>query len=110
MGSLLKGPAESIINIKILRNGEEMSKEVKREKIQIPAVNFSKKINKTTGIIKLTSFTNTAASEFKKALISLQKENIENLIIDLRSNGGGLLMKRLKLLIFLFQKARGCQH
>ena len=35
VGSLLKGPAESTISIKILRNGEELTKEVKREKIQI---------------------------------------------------------------------------
>ena len=106
VGSLLKGPAESIINIKILRNGEELTKEVKREKIQIPAVNFAKKVNKSTGIIKLTSFTNTAASEFKKALINLQKENIENLIIDLRSNGGGLLNEAVKIVNFFIQKGQ----
>ena len=106
VGSLLKGPAESIINIKILRNGVELTKEVKREKIQIPAVNFAKKLNKSTGIIKLTSFTNTAASEFKKALINLQKENIENLIIDLRSNGGGLLNEAVKIVNFFIPKGQ----
>ena len=106
VGSLLKGPAESTINIKILRNGEELTKEVKREKIQIPAVNFSKKVNKSTGIIKLTSFTNTAASEFKKALLNLQKENIENLIIDLRSNGGGLLNEAVKIVNFFIPKGQ----
>ena len=106
VGSLLKGPAESIINIKILRNGEEQTKEVKREKIQIPAVNFAKKVNKSTGIIKLTSFTNTAASEFKKALINLQKENIENLIIDLRSTGGGLLNEAVKIVNFFIPKGQ----
>ena len=106
VGSLLKGPAESTINIKILRNGEELTKEVKREKIQIPAVNFSKKLNKSTGIIKLTSFTNTAASEFKKALTNLQKDNIENLIIDLRSNGGGLLNEAVKIVNFFIPKGQ----
>ena len=100
VGSLLKGPAESFITIKVLRNGDELTKEVKREKIQIPAVNFARKVNNSTGIIKLTSFTNTAASEFKKALISLQKENIDNLIIDLRSNGGGLLNEAVKIVNF----------
>jgi carboxyl-terminal processing protease len=106
VGSLLKGPAESTISIKILRNGEELTKEVKREKIQIPAVNFAKKVNKSTGIIKLTSFTNTAASEFKKALINLQKEKIENLIIDLRSNGGGLLNEAVKIVNFFIPKGQ----
>ena len=106
VGSLLKGPAESFIIIKVLRNGDELTKEVKREKIQIPAVNFARKVNNSTGIIKLTSFTNTAASEFKKALISLQKENIDNLIIDLRSNGGGLLNEAVKIVNFFIPKGQ----
>ena len=106
VGSLLKGPAESFITIKVLRNGDELTKKVKREKIQIPAVNFAKKVNKSTGIIKLTSFTNTAASEFKKALVSLQKENIDNLIIDLRSNGGGLLNEAVKIVNFFIPKGQ----
>ena len=106
VGSLLKGPAESFITIKVLRNGDELTKEVKREKIQIPAVNFARKVNNSTGIIKLTSFTNTSASEFKKALISLQKENIDNLIIDLRSNGGGLLNEAVKIVNFFIPKGQ----
>ena len=106
VGSLLKGPAESIINIKILRKGEELTKEVKREKIQIPAVNFYKKINPSTGIIKLTSFTNTASVEFKKALSSLQDDKIKNLIIDLRANGGGLLNEAVKIVNFFIPKGQ----
>ena len=106
IGSLLKGPAESIIKIEIKRKAQTLEKLVKREKIQIPAVNFYKKINPTTGIIKLTSFTNTASNEFKKALSYLQKENINNLIIDLRSNGGGLLNEAVKIVNFFIPKGQ----
>ena len=106
IGSLLKGPAESIINLKIIRNNQPLEKLVKREKIQIPAVNFYKKINSNTGIIKLTSFTNTASAEFKKALSSLQQEKIENLIIDLRANGGGLLNEAVKIVNFFIPKGQ----
>jgi len=106
VGNLLKGPAESVIKIKLLRRGIEIIKEVKREKIQIPSVNFAKKINNSTGMIKLTSFTNTASSEFKKALLNLQKDNIDNLIIDLRSNGGGLLNEAVKIVNFFVSKGQ----
>ena len=106
MGNLLKGPAESVIKIKLLRRGIEIIKEVKREKIQIPSVNFAKKINNSTGMIKLTSFTKTASSEFKKALLNLQKDNIDNLIIDLRSNGGGLLNEAVKIVNFFVSKGK----
>ena len=106
IGSLLKGPAESIINLKIIRNNQPLEKLVKREKIQIPAVNFYKKINPNTGIIKLTSFTNTASVEFKKALSSLQDDKIKNLIIDLRANGGGLLNEAVKIVNFFIPKGQ----
>ena len=106
IGSLLKGPAESIINLKINRNNQPLEKLVKREKIQIPAVNFYKKINSNTGIIKLTSFTNTASIEFKKALSSLQDDKIKNLIIDLRANGGGLLNEAVKIVNFFIPKGQ----
>ena len=106
IGSLLKGPAESIIKLKIIRNNQPLEKLVKREKIQIPAVNFYKKINPSTGIIKLTSFTNTASVEFKKALSSLQDDKIKNLIIDLRANGGGLLNEAVKIVNFFIPKGQ----
>jgi carboxyl-terminal processing protease len=106
IGSLLKGPAESIIKLKINRNNQPLEKLVKREKIQIPAVNFYKKINPSTGIIKLTSFTNTASVEFKKALSSLQDDKIKNLIIDLRANGGGLLNEAVKIVNFFIPKGQ----
>ena len=106
IGSLLKGPAESIIKLEINRENKALEKLVKREKIQIPAVNFYKKINHNTGIIKLTSFTNTASSEFKKALFFLKKEKIKNLIIDLRSNGGGLLNEAVKIVNFFIPKGQ----
>ena len=106
IGSLLKGPAESIINLKIIRKNQPLEKLVKREKIQIPAVNFYKKINSNTGIIKLTSFTNTASVEFNKALSSLQEDKIKNLIIDLRANGGGLLNEAVKIVNFFIPKGQ----
>ena len=106
IGSLLKGPAESTIKLEIKRANQTLEKLVKREKIQIPAVNFYKKITPQTGIIKLTSFTNTASVEFKKALSKLQKENIKNLIIDLRSNGGGLLNEAVKIVNFFIPKGQ----
>ena len=104
VGNLLKGPAASVLQIKIIRDKTESIKEVTREKIQIPAVNFSKKINESTGLIKLTSFTSTAASEFKTALTELQKNKIKSLIIDLRSNGGGLLNEAVKIVNFFIPK------
>ena len=104
VGTLLKGPSGSMISITIKRQKNQQAINVLREDIQIPAVSFIKKINKTTGIIKLNTFTNTASSEFKKGLKTLLDQNIENLIIDLRANGGGLLNEAVKIVNLFLPK------
>tara|TARA_B100001287_G_scaffold52925_1_gene41711 strand:- start:4828 stop:6459 length:1632 start_codon:yes stop_codon:yes gene_type:complete len=104
VGSLLKGPAESKILIEILRGDVKILKNIIREDIQVPAVTFYKKLKNEVGYIKLNSFTTSSAKEFGSALNSLRKEKIEKLIIDLRSNGGGLLNEAVKIVNFFVEK------
>ena len=44
-----------------------------------------------TGILEISSFSETTADEFTEALDKLENENIKGLIIDVRGNPGGLL-------------------
>ena len=106
IGGLLKGPSESIVSIKVKRNNALETFKIKREDIQIPAVSYYNKINESTGIIKLNSFTNTASEEFKKAFQELLDNNTEKLIIDLRSNGGGLLNEAVKIVNLFIPKGK----
>ena len=106
VGSLLKGPAESKILIEILRGDVKILKNIIREDIQVPAVTFYKKLKNEVGYIKLNSFTTSSAKEFGSALNSLRKEKIEKLIIDLRSNGGGLLNEAVKIVNFFVSKGQ----
>ena len=106
IGTLLKGAAESETVLSIVRENQDIDIKIVRKDIQIPAVSFSKKITKNIGIIKLTSFTQTSYSEFKKALTELQKNDVDKLIIDLRSNGGGLLNEAVKIVNLFIDKGQ----
>ena len=106
IGTLLKGAAESETVLSIVRENQDIDIKIVRKDIQIPAVSFSKKIAKNIGIIKLTSFTQTSYSEFKKALTALQKNDVDKLIIDLRSNGGGLLNEAVKIVNLFIDKGQ----
>ena len=106
VSNFLKGPSESIIELKVLRNSVIKSIKVTRKEIKLPSVPIQKKINSNTGYIKLTSFTQTAASETKQALLELKKNNVTNLILDLRSNGGGLLNEAVKIVNFFTPKGQ----
>ena len=106
VGNLLKGAAGSQTLLRIKRKGNTIEKKIVREDIQIPAVTFSKMISEQTGMIKLSSFTQTSSKEFKEALMQLQEQNIKKLIIDLRSNGGGLLNEAVKIVNLFVDKGQ----
>ena len=106
IGTLLKGAAESETVLSIVRESQGIDIKIVRKDIQIPAVSFYKKITENIGIIKLTSFTQTSYSEFKKALTALQKNDVDKLIIDLRSNGGGLLNEAVKIVNLFIDKGQ----
>jgi len=46
---------------------------------------------KKTGILEITSFSETTAQDFNDELAKLEEEGIEGLVIDVRGNPGGLL-------------------
>lgn len=75
------------------RNGKESTTKLRNDNIELKSVS-SKVIdsdNKKVGYIRLTIFANNSDEQFKKALDSLEKKNIDGLIIDLRDNSGGHL-------------------
>lgn len=99
-GNMIKGQPGSVVKLTIIRGEtkETAVVEVKRENIKNKDVPFFGLIpNTKTGYIKLDGFTQTASTEVKDAFLSLQKQNIEGLILDLRGNGGGLLREAVSI-------------
>ena len=98
VSSALKGPKGTAIKIKVERNKtiiETIS--VTRGEIKLPDVPYSGMLKNGAGYIKLNSFTRTASSEVKKALIKLKEEGAKSIILDLRGNGGGLLIEAVNI-------------
>ena len=93
----LKGNPGTVINLTIERNGEEKEVPVKREKILVPPVPFYGMIDSNTGYIRFTNFTENCSEAVKSALISLKSNNPRQIILDLRSNPGGLLNEAVEI-------------
>lgn len=89
----LRGPKNSKVRLGVLRAGldEQLEFVVTRDKIPVSSVDASFMVTPTVGLIRLTSFGNTSHDEIKKALASLQKQGMEDLILDLQQNGGGYM-------------------
>jgi carboxyl-terminal processing protease len=97
----LKGSPGSTVKIEIERHGEaEMTFMVKREEIKIPDVPYSALLDDKTGYIKLNGFTRTASKEVREAFNNLKNEGMEQVVLDLRGNGGGLLMEAVNIVNF----------
>jgi carboxyl-terminal processing protease len=100
VSSLLKGPAGKSVLVKIERYGQKkpMDIEVIREKIQIDPVPYYGMLDKETGYIRLSNFTVDCTERVKIAFIDLkEKHGAKSLVLDLRSNPGGLLMEAVRI-------------
>jgi len=74
-------------------NAEPFELTIVRDDIPIETVHqeIESVDGKKTGIIEISSFSETTADEFEKALSDLESDGIEGLVIDVRGNPGGLL-------------------
>lgn len=101
----LKGQPGKPLTVKIERQGQEMDFTLIREEIKMSPVPYYGTVSDNIGYIKLTSFTQTAAKDILDAYNALNKsDKIEKLIIDLRGNGGGLLMQANQIVNFFVEK------
>ncbi|MCW0481629.1 S41 family peptidase [Gaoshiqia sediminis] len=100
VSNLLKGPANQAVKVKIQRPGDKKSFDVEiiREKIQIDAVPYYGMLDNETGYIRLSNFTTNCGDEVNKIFTELKEQKgAKSLILDLRSNPGGLLMEAVKI-------------
>jgi len=109
VSSILKGQAGTTITMKILRDAEPnpISKTINREIIKIDNIPFSGIVGDDIGYIKLTSFTQNAATEVRQAFVKLRDSNtLKGVIIDLRGNGGGLLNEAVDIVNIFVDKGQ----
>jgi carboxyl-terminal processing protease len=89
----LMGPKGTKVNVTLSRKGEKepLDFTIIRDKIPIFSLDASYMLNKETGYIKLNKFAASTKDEFSSAVMALKKSNMQNLVLDLRGNGGGYM-------------------
>jgi carboxyl-terminal processing protease len=90
---LLRGRPGSKVDVEMLRPGveEPIPFTLERAIIHLKAVPFASTLEPGVGYVPLQTVRETASSEVRAAIDSLQAEGVERLIFDLRGNPGGLL-------------------
>jgi carboxyl-terminal processing protease len=92
--SRLLGAKGTRVDIRVFRRGEKdiLDFTIIRDKIPIYSLDAAYMLNNETGYIKLNKFAATTDKEFSDAVARLKKSNMQNIILDLRGNGGGYMM------------------
>ncbi len=87
---ILHGEVGSTVALKVKRDGEVLSFDIAREKVEVPTVHPEMVDNKVA-YLGIDDFGERTAGELKKAVKGLQKAKADNWIVDLRCNPGGYL-------------------
>ncbi len=101
----MRGSAGTQVRFKIRRGsgGKVENIVVTREKIHTSDVPYTGFLKDSTGVptkvgyIKIIGFTLNGAEDVRKAVIDLKDKGAERLVLDLRSNGGGLMEEAVNI-------------
>ncbi|MFT5860179.1 MAG: carboxyl-terminal processing protease [Flavobacteriaceae bacterium] len=89
--AMLKGIENTPVKVKIVRNGKKMNKEIIRGGIPIASVVSWYMVQDDIGYLRISNFSKTTSAEFRSATAKMLKKGMKKLILDVRSNGGGVL-------------------
>ena len=107
VSSFLKGPRGTTIEVEIDRSvGGHKTFKVTREEIKLPDLPYSGMLSNNIGYVKLSSFSQTAFNSVKQAFDELKGLGMETAILDLRDNGGGLLMEAIRIVNLFVPKGQ----
>ncbi|MEX0980782.1 MAG: S41 family peptidase [Bacteroidales bacterium] len=97
--SMLKGEKGTTVRIKVKRRGvpELIDFEIVRDDIPIYSVDTHYMVNDETGYVKISSFAQTTYQEFMAAVEDLKARGMSKIIVDLRSNGGGIMDAAIRI-------------
>jgi len=94
VADLLRGPEGSSVQVQLVTaDGEAKTLNFQRARVEVPCVENVQIVDKNAGIgyFRLTSFQRTTTRDVDNALWNLHRQGMQQLIIDLRRNPGGLL-------------------
>ena len=107
VSKVLKGQPNTSVTLLIERPHSEKPFEVtfNREQVSVASVPYSEYILEGIGYIRLRSFTRNCSKDLKNAIIELKKkQDLQGLILDLRSNPGGLLNESVNIVNLFVDK------
>ena len=102
--SKLRGELNTRVKVKYRSGDEEKEVTITRKKITTQSV-YSEMLDDNIGYIRITQFELATGDDFEKELRSMEMKGVSGVVIDLRSNGGGIVDAGIKVADALLPEA-----
>ncbi len=115
----IRGPAGTKVTLRIARPGQTLDVEITRARIQVVSVQGAQSLEEATrrqlaadrlGYLRIQTFRDETPQEVAAELDRMAQNGIRGLIVDLRSNGGGLLHEALEVASRFVPQGRPVLH
>ncbi len=100
---VMKGEEGTTVKLEIKRGEEILTVEVERKEIRMNKVT-SKILEENVGYIRIPSFDEGTADEFKENVKNLMNSGATKFIIDVRDNTGGIVSEALEIAEYIMPK------
>jgi carboxyl-terminal processing protease len=95
----LRGPKGTEVKVTVRRSGEPepIPYTIVRDDVLIESVPYAFMLEPGIGYIRMGRFSATTSEELERALVALESQGMESLILDLRGNSGGYLTQAIEV-------------
>lgn len=102
VGSYIRGKEGTSVKVTVLRGDEreEVTLDITRRSIEVPTVEH-KMLDKKVGYVLVTQFDVVTSEQFMQAVDDLTKQGMDRLVVDMRSNPGGILETCVDMMDYL---------
>ncbi len=104
INEMLKGNPGTEVDLLLYRNKELIQKKLSRARVPLISVETSFMLTNDIGYIKMIKFTQKTIEEFTTAYEELQRIGMEDLVLDMRGNNGGVFTASIDLSSLFLKK------
>lgn len=100
LGEIIRGPVGTKVEVTVLRDGQELSFQVTRQRIKV-VITRGQLLDDGIGLVTISNFHKDCAQQTIDVVEDLLDQGARGLIFDVRNNGGGYLEELIDLLDYL---------
>ncbi len=102
---LIRGEEGTTVKITVTRDGKKMDFTVTRQIIETHTID-TKVLDNNIGYMQISAFEGVTLDQFKDGLKELQDKNVDGIIFDVRSNGGGYYYTVVEMLDMILPEGK----